>query len=348
MSFETVLTIIMSIIAVFCVCASIFGCYKLYILRNSMFMIKRNVYVVGISLIFSIIFQITMFCISILFKIYKNDMILIGGTMIHATVYSLFFALLPPYWNKLYKYKWSYELKQNEWKCIINGKICSNNWWIKHKNTLGNWKFINKYIILILMIFGIIASICKYLFLKNVLQNNILWMLLWLFIAMMISHTPLVGLIYLMNKLKTFKDAYYFVGEIRWHSRTFLAFAVVSVGATIYFAVAAKVFRIDAPSIIVQIGTFGSFLLGCVAFGLVMSSTLIVAHNNVHIYSEHNSQDVSLKEILNNEDLFEKFMEHCISELNVEIMTSYVEFNQFLQYISLNDEVAGSQFVVGL
>mmetsp|Transcript_104888 Transcript_104888/g.128074 ORF Transcript_104888/g.128074 Transcript_104888/m.128074 type:complete len:240 (+) Transcript_104888:371-1090(+) len=86
----------------------------------------------------------------------------------------------------------------------------------------------------------------------------------------------------------------------------------------------------------VDVCVFFGFGLGVTGCGLILSSTFGVLYNNTKHNDSHSDSSVELHldEVLRNEKELNNFMEHVISELSVELVTAYIEINQYLSYIA--------------
>ena len=334
---EFFLAIIILIIGVFCVLTSIYGCFKIYCVRYSIYIIKRSKHVVILSLICYILFEMISFIGGVLLILYREEMLHVVSSSFHVSLSILFMGLIPSNWIKYYTYNWSLSIKNTEWKSIINGEISNNvdNWFIKHKNTYGNSKYITKYIVLILIVICLISTTFDNIGVNGLFNEKLNMAVIGILFSSLFISIPATILSVIIIKMQKYKDNYYMVGEQKLHVKMFSVQICTIIFVAVYTSIAIHL-HLNSVTITIDICISFAFAMGIVGFLLVISSTFYVIHYNENIIKRNNHDsisDMTLDNVMHNQLLFEPFMEHMVAELTVEALTSYVEFNQFLIYL---------------
>ena len=334
---KLVLLIANLLVGTFCIVISILGCIKLYHKRNEIFIQKRNVNILWISLIFIFLFEIGSFIISILFIILMDDILLIGTAFFHVLLCFVFIALIPINYLKFYLYNFNNVIKKHKWSNIIVGDKEEDNWFIKHKETFGEWSYIGKYIIILIIINFCCSITGNFIAITNVLKSNTLFFIIGSCIAIPFTNIPIITLISII-KCTPYdkKDSFYFKGEQRLHIKVFILLLIVLVISAVHIGVGVAM-QESILVITIDICIYYGFALGIVGCGLILSSTFGVLYNNKSNINQNNdetSKGLTLDSVLRNESELNNFMEHVISELSVEMVTAYIEMNQYLLYMA--------------
>jgi len=313
---------------------SLYGIYKLYQYRHESFVIKRNKPILMIRLICLILFQLGFYIVGNFFVLCQEGLTLgmVGPEVIAFLLICLFGALLPSNWMRLYSNNLAIEISNNKWKNIITG-IKSDNWFIKHKDTFGSWKWVTIFWMIVLVTIEALLIGFLYQMTESIANGNVT-----LTIVMMIScsilHTTLTVILYIIIKKTPFlDDAFHISKEYRFHNKLLIAGIVLSFGSVVCICIAiiAKLSIIEAAFDVCRWACFVYSNIGCL---FIVSSTYWVINNNKNNISKNRGSFVSITDMLRNNDSLEMFAEHLVKEYNIELITSYIEFNQFISYLN--------------
>ena len=321
------------LIAPVCIIVSILGCVKLYHRRNEMYIKKRNINVIWISLLFIFLAEIGSFILSILFIIFRENFFLFGTTFCHVLLCFVFMALIPINYFKFYLYNFNNAIKKYQWSSIIVGNKAKNNWFIKNKQTFGEWSYIGKYIILSIIMNCVCAVIGNYIAVDCVLKGNKVLALIGASMTTPFTNIPIIVLI-LINKHTKYddKDSFYFKGEQRLHLKVFKMLLVFLFLSGIYVCIVA-VLGETILEVCLDMCVYTGIGFGVKNCGLILASTFGVISNNETRVQYESPKGLTLNAVFKNKSELKLFVEHIITELSVELVTAYIEINQYLLYI---------------
>mmetsp|Transcript_78159 Transcript_78159/g.95705 ORF Transcript_78159/g.95705 Transcript_78159/m.95705 type:complete len:451 (-) Transcript_78159:86-1438(-) len=313
---------------------SLYGIYKLYQYRHESFVIKRNKPILILSLTCLLLFQLGLYIVGNIFILTEDVTTIghVGPQLIPFLLICLFGALLPSNWMRLYSNNLAIEISNNKWKNIITG-IQSDNWFIKHKDTFGSWKWVITFWMVMLitiyaMLFGFLRLMTEAMTTGKIVETVLL------LIPCLILQTILTAILYVIIKKTPFwDDVFHISKDHKFHNKLLIAIIVLSFGSFIHVCIAIMV---KAPIIQAAFDASKCLCVGLSNIGclFIVSSTYWVINNNrANIFRKHHSF-VSILDTLNNNDSLEMFAEHLIKEYNIELITSYIEFNQFISYLN--------------
>ena len=344
---QVVFFVLYQLFGVLCIPVSLYGVYQLYQYRYESFIIKRNKSLTILRLISLLSFEITCYISGNIFNLleYSGLMFAYVSFTIICSFACMFAAVLPLSWFILYLNNWSIEMSNKKWKYIINGNN-NDNWFIKHKKTYGSWKYIGKYIELLIFVNCGITSTSALFGLKYMLDGETWKYMVLMIVACIFGGLPVIALIVIIKKIPVFKDSYYISKE---HSRTNkISILIIITTAVVPIYMGCAIFIMDLP--IYVAGTdacIGSLLSGAVVgFLYVVSSTFMVINDNcraVKVLKMHpvgsdrfsiDNNGLYFNDMLLNEEILEQFINTLIHEIALENMMSFIEFNQFMSYVN--------------
>eukprot|EP01084_Bolivina_argentea_P085404 154353_1 len=259
-------------------------------------------------------------------------------------------------WCIYYDISWTGLTMADGWKSILNKKHmdheCPNNRFIiKYRATLGNPKFVLKYIFSILITMSVLWTFLPVLI--SVLYPDYFTFIIFAELSTLpITILPYFCLIatYLIFRQTLFNDLLYIKSEL---TKIYVLLPLIAISFWTYI-ICIAVF--DKVNIYLQLAsrngsTFFIFLT-------ISSTTKYVIWKLKHMLktndlsylkqiseipsqfiNEQNTEikNLTLMKILNNEKFFALFMDHLILEISIECMLSFIELVQFQKHLHNSD-----------
>ena len=238
-------------------------------------------------------------------------------------------------WLICYDINYLHSSLNNGWKSQINAKICSKNWWLKHRKTFGNYDYITRRF----LIYGISSGL-TILALYQIygLQD---WIAL---IDGVLYLIPLIFLMFMYCKCpKITKDDFYFQLEFKTSMIFFIIVLVtyfISGGVAVFDAFFAQIIQ---------------WIVGFIAFSFVSILSTLYIPRLIRSQKQWNDENLEmntigahtqhLEKIFAKQRKFEAFALHLNNEFSLECLLSFIEMIQFKQYFdqiyngNVNDEI---------
>mmetsp|Transcript_107669 Transcript_107669/g.131385 ORF Transcript_107669/g.131385 Transcript_107669/m.131385 type:complete len:461 (+) Transcript_107669:52-1434(+) len=324
-----------------CVClpVSINGCYRMYLLRDTIFVKKRHPNVLIATFSSYIVSQIVMFVTSPILTVYGVShitMSILGVFWISAFFYTLF-GVTVTYWMKLFTFNWSNAITKCEWRYIITNKE-HKNWYMKHKDTYGNPNYVLKHFGIIYGIIGLIgftSFIVGYIINWN---GHILSIIIGRVIPVSLQSIMAVAFFVIILKTQKFEDLMFITQETRYHFYL-LIFWVVCFCGSFAMGIIGDILKWDTETRVIYTCIWMLPIAGLIGFAGLVVSTFVVINNfmndksimieNLRNELSADNPAYSIHNIIGHKVCMESFMKHLLKELSIECMTSYIEFTQY-------------------
>ena len=361
MSFSVKQIILVGLFQIFgliCIPVSLFGIYKLYVHKHESFVIKRQKSLILLKLISFMIFQIVSYIGGTIFSLieYSGQLLVYDAVILISLLSCLFAALLPSNWLTLYLNNWSIEMSNKKWKYIIIGNN-TDNWFIKHRNTYGSWKYIGKYLIISVIIIGGVSNVSAGFAMKNMLEGKIFGYLFGCSITCILLSIPVVALVVIIKKIPVFKDSYFMREEHSRNIKISVILMVCTCAVPVHLGISIIIMKVP-----IYIAGIDSCVWSCLVWiGIgcmyVVSMTIMVIKDNIstkllELNKIHNNSPTNkallFSDVLKNEEILESFVSQLIKEIAIENMMSFIEFNQFIQHIYNTSNTVNSDHKTGM
>ena len=259
----------------------------------------------------------------------------------------LFYFLLIKTWKIYYRYKWSYYAIELEWHYIINPKSASqeskNNWFLANNKTYGRLSYISRLFGLYFLIGFLIidASCCWAIITEFELISSITAS------SFTVSIMGLAALfyVYLVRNTPYLNDIYQIHQECKIHSKLLLILCSCCGVMNATFII------FQSPYIYLVGGTTMNFPL----FAMIYVSTHFLKKHQQKISKDTSvtrhtsiSNDVTVEKVVCDDQMIHAFMVHLSKEYSMEILLSFIEFNQFQKYIRTQMERNGIEIPDGI
>ena len=239
-------------------------------------------------------------------------------------------------WLICYDLNYSYSSKNSVWKSQINQKFDSKNWWLKNRNSFGNYEYITKRGFIYAMCTGVTSMILYQMY--GLQQWNHI-------IDLSLYTIPLIFLLYAYYAKcpKITKDNFFFQLEFKSSICIYLTTLVIYILAAITFIfdpfIAKTIILIDA----VFAFSFVSILSTLWIPRKILSKIewLDELHNGPYHKNDakHNANNIgnrtnNLLNIFSDNQGLELFALHLNHEFSLECLLAFIEMMQFKQYFN--------------
>lgn len=220
------------------------------------------------------------------------------------------------YWMIYYEIQFSNSSLNMEWKTYISNNmenIHKEKWFIQHRKTFGNLPFLMKRVIIQTSILSVILIAASIIYSPlNITQFD-----LYIYISTLLHFILFVILITIYKKMPFFHDTIYLYREFRLISHFWFATLFI-------FTMSITIKTIFGNHIVFKCIEYlsGMFIVFIVSF----LSTFYVLYQFKYLTQRKRrpSQQNKLQNILQDNDLFELFMQHLIHEFSMESLLSLV------------------------
>eukprot|EP01083_Nonionella_stella_P056556 148859_1 len=340
-------------IAVYCV-------RKVYQNRNEMFIQKRYSMITTSLCVFFVVFPLsTAFIVAVMvFATSTSILVPLSLSLSWISLWFLFYALICKYWIRYYCYKWTYFTLKQKWESIIvpNKHHRSQNWFLSHHSDYGNFRFVTKYIAFIYLLMLILSVLSTFIF--HYKSSPFIGIIIAISSMELFAVIPIIVVV-----CKTYykNSDYYFADTfcVGWESKQQL---LSLVGMAACGGIATITMGIIGTQYLAHVIVSGTVLINgmCITIMCWCSTIKIIQKNTIYTYLEHSrdrtdlekshtpsplalsrinsrsrvrSSVITLDNILQKKAAIKLFMNHLTTEFSVELLTSYIEFNQFQQYL---------------
>eukprot|EP01083_Nonionella_stella_P001994 5747_1 len=322
----------------------IYWTYVFYGHKDELFVQKRNVKMtigLNIGLLLYIVF-LGLFAISSLFDAlyvaFTASIVLFIGLWMFA------YCLICKTWMIYYDYKFIFYSLDSEWTTIIDSTSHSKNWYLKHRKTFGNARWIMKTLAPVFILF----FVCQYLSLVGMIfTGNPVLAITGVLTFMLPVALSMIAYIIILRKTpnaQKFNDMFYIHWESKLYAKLMLIYFIITFISFGLFAL----FLFIAPNVyrwMQQVAWL--FWSLATAFGVYSSTKRIVNKNKAReaqllpiqsavsssVKAIATSSRECLIEILSNQETVHLFMIHLSLEYSMELLLSFIEFSQFLDYL---------------
>eukprot|EP01084_Bolivina_argentea_P278212 475179_1 len=340
LAYATILTII-----AYCIFipTGIFYTWKYFSLRQNIEINKRYANIVIIQNVFLTVLIICGMLVA-----------LEGTDIIHINVYHPFissaygmvYCLLSRLWLYYFDIKYDHAVHENEWGYIVNEKYqdieqhihvidTSNNFFVKYKPNLGHKTYISRLAAFIWFISTLIPFCLwtpwEFHSMTDEFKNSEAYQTratIFVFISMLIGLIPSVTVGIINCLTPTFYDHLLLRQEFKYILRTLGGIFCIIVTFTIAY-IMIKVKWIEGFIVCTNI-----FSICCGVFAIQLISTKWVI-KSMQLNQTRNQNNIMLKNIFINDELFYEFVTHIRHEFSLEILLSFYEMMFFKQYIKM-------------
>ena len=263
------------------------------------------------------------------------------------------------YWLIYYKVQWTNSTLNKQWKIHLNYLDIKSDWYLSHKSTIGNYKYMTKRVLIACLCIIIITIITKLYDLRSD-RNEIN-----LAFGILFSIVPLITMIIIRWKMRKFVDLFYIMKEFK-AIQTFIVIAIAIMflllgvfpeifGWNPY--IQSLVWGINGViDVVIFISLQTIYVLKQVKFcdngdfmrlnsnkikndeqrlaEMMRRNTMTADDENGGKSDGDNIRDI--KKTLRSEDTFEPFMQHLSKEWSMELLLAFIEFTQLQVRIKEN------------
>eukprot|EP01083_Nonionella_stella_P025547 70316_1 len=299
--------------------------YQLYGHKNELFVQKRNLKMT-LALNFSLLLFSIMSCVFAM------------GTFLY--------SLICKSWIIYYDYQYIMMRLSLQWTSIINATSHSTNWFLRNRTTFGNLNWIGLRLAVLFIVLSALAFFSIFMMFSAVHLFALIGLLLF------IASTVLPFTAYIVILCKTpssqkYSDSFF----IHWESKLIAKFlAILILLFSIGFGIAILVFMFVADLLPYYTAVWGALIPSYIAVMIYASTKLIINKNDSSLDKHHrlerldslSNQDHALDRIpaaqrlyaiLADTDALNLFMLHLTKEYSMEILLSFIEFCQYLDYL---------------
>lgn len=256
---------------------------------------------------------------------------------------SMSWILMLKYWLIHYDVQWTRYTLNSKWIIHLNPASVQYNWYLRNKRKFGNFKYCIKRLSGFLLILFFLN-----LFKPTIIGHFGLFVSTILSILTHIFPALTILVLYLRMYCSKFEDTFYVIKELRYITIIFFAtLPIFAIIGTVPIALGATVYT-RAVMVASQIGI--------TAMMIVLMQTALVTHwinKDVRIKAkakrakenEESSQSSSNKtdydeivKMLQDENEFERFVEHLMTEWSMEILLCLVEVTQIQSVIKQSSD----------
>eukprot|EP01083_Nonionella_stella_P070627 189079_1 len=322
--------------------------FQLYRHRKQMFVVKRNVAMTFVSTI-SYLLWILLFDVC-LFSMWFNVlwMMSVSFLMLFPIIGTVGYCLSCKTWMAYYNYKWTYYTLEVQWSSIINSTSHITNWYLQNRKTYGNWTWMSKF----LGVLFIIALSLFYVAALLIFSGNVISTIIG--ILMFCIPLTCIGVVYRIvlhrtPNLQKLRDRFFIHWEAKLIGRLTLVFSIVTM---LMFTISGLVV-VMFESLRVYVLVVACVVFPSMSAAVIYTSTIIIIDKNRAVYGDEeaalenmdyrrmsNVMIASLRRmvaILANKDALHLFMLHLSHEYSMEVLLSFIEFSQYLDYLKTLD-----------
>eukprot|EP01083_Nonionella_stella_P001581 4553_1 len=325
--------------------------------RNQIFIQKRNVKMIFLFTTSWLVFIIG--CDLVMLFMWLNIQLFIPTILLFISIGMCEYCLMCKTWMVFYDYKWTYYTLQTEWASIIDSSSHSTNWYLKHRKTFGNWSWFCKFMAAVYIVsLAVMFVSLMYLVFSGNLFLTILGIILSM-IPLFSLHGSYMIILYRTPNLQKFSDRFF----IHWESKLVAKLNNGVVTTAVLLFSGCGVFWMAFPLLawyIIVLGLGVVYPSFCAA--IVYSSSKLIIDKNIAIYGDGavalasvdssnmspavvRVSHMSLIAVLSNKEALHLFMLHLSKEYSMEILLSYIEFNQYLSYLdSLEPNTSNNEY----
>ena len=320
---------------------SVIGLYLIYLNWNATFIIKRE-RVLHLQFLLSLFLtemSILLGSVSATFFGYDSRIFIISRMIVMVGFTLIIFNIFTIRWLLYFNNNWTLATMKSKWEYIIIGnhkEKHQTNWFIRNKHKYGQYRKIRKYIIVVCGVYCIWTCISYYLDYKKIISA-------WLYSIIFLSLKCVVSLLLatLVYKTPKYMDEFYIAKESRWH----LILIALLLGCHTSWVILQTIIPKEHEKLLLSIfAAIDNYIWNSI---FMVSTFVIVYKNRITKSSNIDSNDISLEDMLQNEDRMQLFINHLYKEYNIELITSYIEINYLLnRFIALNDALnMGNKYI---
>eukprot|EP01084_Bolivina_argentea_P309128 534667_1 len=248
---------------------------------------------------------------------------LITSILYASSLHGMVIVLIARTWIIYFNTNWALQTETAEWSVHINPEhSVSNSWFIRHRKQFGSKKLIF-IIVITYYIFEAIFLLIGIIFFTNIV----------LFVDICLWIIEFTTLTVIWNKIPPFYDAFLIKKELQYILRIGGVALIFYIGYTIKI----YAFGYDLWTFMIAQFLFGSSVafMGLTLTGFVFTSQCRQLLFEEQVINDRNKYE--LKDVLENSKLIKQFFKHLSDEFSVELLLSYIEFQQF-NVLMKNDE----------
>ena len=299
--------------------------YKFYKLRHEMIMIKRRAKIVICYSLCAIMILLWGYPIHIVYWGSQSNSVafnIIDDLLLNPLIYIYAFFVASRIWLIFYDISFSNSIINVKWKKIINSNIQelkTEQWYTSNRATLGNQLWVLQRSIATALTISFFSLITIYLY-----DFDIINVPLWYIINGIVFPLIIGCMIHLSRKiadLNTFSDSIHLSWEARLISYTFIAgFILYAISVIIQLIVPLIFFEalsfFAGLSMAFLVPYFSTF---CVLKKLKLNDPEMIKKQSQSVGIELLSNELPIQDVLKDENLFDLFMQHLISEFCMEV-----------------------------
>merc|ERR1712228_190425 len=251
---------------------------------------------------------------------------MIAGALGFFGFWSIMFFLVTKNLLLLFKLKLSYFTSKYKWQQLINKKVIDSkhkhNFYISNKSKFGNKIFVKRASFIYCCVAIVICCFAIYLLVQNTFSTYPIFIIFVPVWPAIIAYTVIVC------KIPPFSDSFAMRWEAMMHSKLMIAFIIIE-------PVAHEIaFNFGNETLPLNLITFP--LIGIVLCALCYTSSFAIIRknmNNMDDNKKNGGERIKLNHLFSNASALQLFMEHLSRECSEECLISFIEFNQFQQYV---------------
>eukprot|EP01084_Bolivina_argentea_P254444 427749_1 len=322
----------------FYVPVGIYFIWKLYCYRQNIVIRKRYGNIAIIQNIFLILYILSAMTIPCSYPLVNIFTFNLGGIFVSCG-FGFIYCLLTRLWAYYYDIKYDHAVNENDWSYLLNEKhsienniyASHNNFFVKHKANLGNYKFVSKICLilwflstLIIFIYGTWVEMKR----DNNDKAHEIRNSFSTFISIWLNLCPCIIIAVIRCKTPVFEDHLLLRYEFKYTLNIiFVMFGVIIIDCIIYIIV-------DKEWIEDAVTTMGFFLVCTANFIMILLSTHWIL-KYVDQNENTNTKNVTLNNVFLNEDIFYEFVSHLRHEFSLELLLAFYEMVHFKKYIKI-------------
>eukprot|EP01083_Nonionella_stella_P140039 428572_1 len=308
--------------------------YQLFEHRHEMFMIKRKPKMT-IALNLCFLAYILSFDISLFAALIQSDLLLeISTVWLYFVMIWIAYCIMCKSWIIFYDFQLTHQTLITQWTSIIDTSTAVDNWYFKHRQTFGNLRWICKILAVVFLVNFALLFLGRTMMFSSNDTISILGFVIFLFVScsILISY---ITILWKTPTLQKVNDVYF----IHWGSKLLVKILCILLVLVAVCYVGYMSFSRDWMDNVITL-----VQVLCIV-GVIYSSTRHIIFLNLNSTrnrsimlgnSERNkgrSHKQNLIRILSNKEAVHLFMQYLVYEYSMEILLSFIEFSQYLEYL---------------
>ena len=341
---DVVIWTILSIIFIGLIMA-IHGNIRLYKYRELPLLEKRNLSIIfglNISIICAILLSIGVILSQYLNSTLSHRIVIV---LQFASWFSIFLFLNIDAFCIHFRYKWQYYTIQSKWQEIINPSyveaLSKHNWYIRTYSIWGKYSNICKVFATVHVIDFMISAALEMLLRPNIDNSDHIILVFFLILESVTLMLPFIIYITIVFTTPIFDDIFL----IHWQSRMEAKLSLILIIVFLSGNIVETTITNDHISTLLYTLIFNTILI-IILFTLLSVSTFMIKYKDdkqaVRMQMErittmentrNDNTKITLDSVLGNDKCLNIFMNHLSKEYSMELLLSYIEFDQFQKYI---------------